>query len=269
MRILRDPAGGGGGGTPNPPTDWKSALPPELLANPVLASFKDPVELAKSWDSAQKLIGAKRIALPGEKATDQEREEFYKAIGRPESLDKYSDPTVKPIEGLTVDQEGLKKAREQFFKLGLTDSQQRGLMDFYLGGLNESHQKLAKDLDMSKASAESALREEWKDRFDANMGVVNSVIKHFGDETLADELKGQLGNNVGLIRLLHKFGVTLSEDKAIQHKFTLDPNSPAAAQAKIAELKGDKAFQEALNNPRDPGHKNAVELWVTIHRQLG
>ena len=256
--------------TPTPTVvDWKASLPPEFANNPVIATFKDPTELARSWDNAQKLIGAKRIALPGEKATDQERDEFFKAIGRPETVDKYTEGTVKPIEGMVVDKEGLTKAKETFFKLGLTDSQQKGIMDFYFGGVNQAHQTIDKTLTTNKVAAEESLHKEWGDQYEANLGVVKNVLHHFGSPELATDLEGQLGNNLGLVKMLHKFGTTLSEDKTLNQKFSVQTGSPAAAQARLAELRSDAAFQKALNDNVDPGHKQAVELWTQVHRQLG
>jgi hypothetical protein len=260
------PGGGGGGGTP---PDWKATLPDDIKSHASLATLKDVNDLAKGYVNAQQLIGAKRIALPGEKATDAEREEFYKAIGRPESLEKYTEGTVKPREGLTVDQAGLAKAKEQMFKLGLTDAQQKGIMDFYLTGLNESHGKLTGDLEASRVQAEEALRKEWGQSYEVNLGIAKNVLTHFGDEQTATELSGVLGNNPGLIKLLHKFGATLGEDQALSKKFSAEAGTPAAAQARIIELQKDTAFQKALNDNTDPGHKAAVELWTQVHRQLG
>ena len=269
FRQLYDPVAGGGGGTPPPPVDWKATLPDDLKAHASLATVKDVNDLAKGYVYAQQLIGAKRIALPGEKATDAEREEFFKAIGRPETLDKYTEGTVKPREGLAIDQAGLAKAKEQMFKLGLTDAQQKGIMDFYLSGLNESHEKLTGSIETSKVQAEEALRKDWGDRYDVNLGIAKNVLTHFADADVATELSGAIGNNPGLIRMLHKFGETLGEDKILSKKFAAESGTPAAAQARIMELHKDEAFQKALNDNTDPGHKNAVELWTQVHRQLG
>lgn len=269
IKQLLDPAAGGGAGGGGAPVDWKTGLPPELAANPVLTAFKDPIELAKSWDNAQKLIGTKRIALPGEKATDQERDEFYKALGRPETVDKYTDGTIKPDKDIVIDSESLTKAKAQFFKLGLTDAQQKGIMDFYLGGINESQKKLSTEMTASRATSEEALRKEWGDKYNANFGVIKNVLAHFGDEATATELQGHLGNNVGLVKLLYKFGTTLAEDKSLNNKFPIPVNTPAAAQQRILELRSDVTFQKALNDQTDPGHKQAVELWTQVHRQLG
>lgn len=270
--ILLDPNPPGGGGSPGSAAgtpDWKAALPEELRNNAVISTFKTPDDLVKSYISAQQLIGAKRIALPKPNATEQELNEFYQSIGRPEAIDKYSEGTVKPAEGLNIDKAGLAKAKETMFKLGLTDAQQKGLMDFYLSGLNENHSALTKETEQGRVNAENALRQEWGSKFDSNLSVVKNVIRHFGSDELAAELQTSLGNNVGLTKLLLKFGETLIEDKNVQKKFSIEVNTPAAARARIEELKSDVQFQKALNDRNDPGHNQAVELWSNVHRQLG
>ena len=256
--------------TPTPtPTDWRAGLPDDIKSHASLATVKDVNDLAKGYVNAQSLIGAKRIALPSDKATPEELNQFYAALGRPEAVDKYSEGAIKPAEGLTLDKESLGKAREQMFKLGLTDAQQKGIMDFYLGGLNEGHTKITQDMETGKANAENTLRQEWGTNYDTNLSVVKNVLRHFGNEDVMKELETSIGNSTGLTKMLHNFGKTLLEDKGPKGKFTVEVNTPAAAVQLLAELKSDPQFQKALNTNTDPGHKDAVELWMQVHRQLG
>ncbi len=256
--------------TPAPtPADWRSGLPDDIKSHASLATVKDVNDLAKGYVNAQSLIGAKRIALPSDKATPEELNQFYAALGRPEAVDKYSEGAITPVEGLTLDKESLGKAREQMFKLGLTDAQQKGIMDFYLGGLNEGHTKITQDIEAGKANAENTLRQEWGTSYDTNLSVVKNVLRHFGNEDVLKELETSIGNSTGLTKMLHNFGKTLLEDKGPKGKFTVEVNTPAAAVQRLAELKSDATFQKALNDTSDPGHKDAVELWTNVHRQLG
>jgi len=74
---------------PEPAADWKATLPEDIRSDPSLAPVKDVAAMAKMYINGQKLIGAKRIALPGEKATPDELKEFHRAIGVPESVEGY------------------------------------------------------------------------------------------------------------------------------------------------------------------------------------
>lgn len=278
-RLLLDPtAPPGGNGTPPPaappagpppPADWMTTLPPDMQANPALATFKGKGvdEVVKSYLNAQQLIGAKRIALPGEKATPEERAEFFKAIGRPESFDKYSEGAIKPAEGLVIDQAGLKTAREAFFNLGLTDDQQKGVMDFYFKGMNEATGKITQNANQQKEQADAQLHQEWGQNYDTNMNIVNATLSKFMTEEARQELQGPLGNNLGLIKMLHSMGKAMLEDHSPSGASKLEVGTAAAAQARITQLKTDTNFQTALNDPQHIGHKEAVALWMDVHRQ--
>lgn len=277
-RLLNlDASGGGGqagaiqpvtgGGTP-PPYNWRNDIPAEFKASPSLTTIKDVPDLIKGFVNAQSLIGMKRIALPPDNASEAQLSEFYTAIGRPDTVDKYSAASVKPAEGMTYDEAGLKEARNLFHSIGLTDKQQQKIMDFYVGGMNKAHVDMIKSLESGKHEAEGALRKEWGTSYDANLGLVKEVLRHYGDEAVAKELDTVIGNNVGLIRMLHKFGKTLSEDTSSKNRLQIREGTPAAAQQRISELKQDAAFMAALDDRRNPGHDAAVETWTAIHRQL-
>lgn len=261
-------AGGAGGGA-TARYNWRDHIPPEFKASPSLATIKDVPDLIKGFVNAQSLIGMKRIALPPENASEAQMAEFFAAIGRPETVDKYSAATVKPAEGMTFDENGLKEARTLFHSIGLTDKQQQKIMDFYISGMNKTHAAMAQSLEAGKHKAENTLRQEWGNSYNANLGLVQEVIRHYGDEALAQELSTAIGNNVGLTRMLLKFGKTLSEDSNPKNKLQIREGTPAAAQQRIAELKQDKEFMRALDDKKDPGHEAAVETWTAVHRQLG
>lgn len=254
---------------PNSAPDWRASLPEDLRGNASLATIKSVDDLARGYVNAQQLIGAKRIALPGQKATPEQLNEFYTAIGRPETIDKYSTGAVKPVEGVNLDAAGLGKAKEVFFKLGLTDAQQKGIMDFYVGGLNEQYTSADTAIKAETAKTENLLRQEWGSNYDANYGMVKQVLNNFANKEVAEELATHLGNNVGLVKMLHKIGSTMSEDTSLKTKFSIPSNTPEAALQQLNELRADANFQKSLNDRTDPGHDAAVELWTQVHRQLG
>lgn len=64
-------------------SNWRDTLPDELKMDASLLKFNDIPSLAKSYVNAQRLIGADKIALPGEHATDDEWSEVYDRLGRP------------------------------------------------------------------------------------------------------------------------------------------------------------------------------------------
>ena len=233
----------------------------------MFANITDVPTLAKGYKNAQQLVGAKRIALPGPNATETEKQEFYKAIGRPETFDKYSEPTVQLAAGLNIDKASVTKMRETMFSLGLSDTQQKGLMDAYFTGINDTSKQILQGAEASKATTMQALRQEWGQNFDANMGLVNSAIRKFATPEAVTELETGLGNNLGLVKMFHNMGKALSEDRTPGGGIPLTTGSPESAVFRIAELKQDKVFMDALSNNTNSGHKDAVALWAEIHKQ--
>lgn len=125
--------------------DIKSILGDELAENQNISKFLDsenPVqEMAKSLLEAQKMVGQKRIGVPDENSTDEQRAEFFKALGVPDDAEGYGfeKPEDMPEElynaehaakwaGILKENNIPKSAadalREEMFKEGLEMQQQ-------------------------------------------------------------------------------------------------------------------------------------------------
>lgn len=85
--------------------DWRKVLAGEDAETlKALERFATPADYHKSFTEAQKTIRSRQegvIKLPGEKATDEEKAAFQKALGIPEAPDKY-EIKAKPPEGLEI-----------------------------------------------------------------------------------------------------------------------------------------------------------------------
>ena len=70
------------------PESWRETLPDDLRDDPILARFNDVPAMAKALVSAQKMVGADKVAIPS--AGDAEAwGKVYDRLGRPESGDGY------------------------------------------------------------------------------------------------------------------------------------------------------------------------------------
>src|SRR5688572_11698033 len=212
MRILHDPNPGDGNG-------FLAQLPEDIRGEPSLATIKDVPTLAKGYVNAQKLIGAKRIALPGDNPTDQQLNEFFTAIGRPETHDKYDVPQFKfSDESLKLDEKAIDLTKQTFHKLGLTKKQAAGVLEHYMRYADEGWKSQRANTDANNSQAVGKLKEEWGDKFDTNLDIAKSVIRKFGDEggelvKFLDE--SGLGNHLPLVKMLHKLGSVIMEDKSL------------------------------------------------------
>lgn len=261
--LLEPDAGASAGGTAlesggaGAPADWRASLPDDVKNDPAIKDFKTPADWLKSYKSAQSMVGVDKIAKPKPDWKPEQWQAYEAAIGVPETPEKYPDAKVK-VEGLDIDPGSVLEAKKMFKTLRLTPEQAQGLLDYHAG-------MQGRELEASKIQGKQALdtlQAEWKDQFKLNMQVASAVVKQHGSPELAEYLeKSGLGNNVALIKLLHKFGTMTAEDVSKSGSTAAFLTGSEAAQNEINRLQRDPEFQKALNNAGHPGHKAAVDQW--------
>ena len=136
------------------PVDWKASLPEDVRADPSLTDIKDVDNLAKSYINGQKLIGKNRIALPDDKATDEEWSSFYSSIGRPEKSGAYQFGERPALpEGLEYDEAFESNFRDLSYKAGLSSAQAKAIYDGY-------HDYISKKSEL-EGKGQTAQTDEW------------------------------------------------------------------------------------------------------------
>lgn len=249
---------------------WRDTLPDDLKSNPTLATVPDVATLAKNHVNLQSMIGTKRLEQPNEKWDKTKYDEFYKAIGRPETPDKYSPVNVKLPDGFEIPKEEVSKALATFHEAGLTDAQAQKVLGLYFGGIAQGAEAETSRKAQEKAGAEAELRKEYGDKYDGKLSLLNAVLGRFGSAELVDWAeKSGAGNNAAFVRALVKVGETLMEDSstgglARGSAQNLDPRASAVNQ--IEQLKIDKNFMEALMVNTHSGHQAALNQWTMLHR---
>lgn len=248
--------------------NWKETLPEDLQNEPSLASIQDIASLAKSYVHAQKMVGADKIVLPGENPTEDELNEFYTKLGRPETADKYELTRPQNIpENFPLSEDLEKGFRESAHKVGLTSKQTNDIYNWFINTELETYNNMKRESDDAVAAAEKQLRTDWGTAYDKNVDQVERLINTFGTDELKTVLKDSgLNNNVHIIRFLGKITEQLSEDTLKgEAPAGFDIMTPAAAQEKIKELRLDKKFMEAYMSPKNPGHKEALEKMEKLY----
>lgn len=264
---LLNGGGAGGGGV-----DWRADLPEDIRADPSLATFKakDHKEalgvIAKSYIHAQKLVGVDKIAKPNDKWTPEQWKEYHRAIGVPETHDKYGVPEFKFADGLTLDKEKFTKYQQLFHKAGLTPAQAKILSEGYFSDVNTDFTQSREAQNLAIKQAEATLRQEFGDKYDAKLDIARSVVKKFGSDTLLQKLESSgLANDPEVVKLFAKLGEGMLEDSAGGSGDGLILQEATQAIQEINRLKGDKDFQAQLNTKNHPGHKAAVQKWLDLH----
>ena len=235
--------------------DWKESLPEDLKSDPSLLTVKDVPGLAKSYIHAQKMIGADKIALPGKNASEEEWDAVYNKLGKPEEAKTYEED----FGDLPIPEENVKNFKDAAHKLGLNQTQFKGLTTWYKDLIKTQVEDINVDADTKRAESEAALRKEFGKTYDAKLKSSQRVFQTYGDTKFLDvELKDgtKLGNHPTFIKLMSNIADTISEDKIATGEKGSEFFTPAEAKRKIAEL---TVTGSPYWNRKDPGHEDAVK----------
>jgi hypothetical protein len=235
--------------------DWKESLPEDLKHDPSLLTVKDVPGLAKSYIHAQKMIGADKIALPGKNASEEEWDAVYNRLGKPEEAKTYEED----FGDLPIPEENVKNFKDAAHKLGLNQTQFKGLTSWYKDLIKTQVEDINVDADTKRAESEAALRKEFGKTYDAKLKSSQRVFQTYGDTQFLDvELKDgtKLGDHPTFIKLMSNIADTISEDKIATGEKGSEFFTPAEAKRKITEL---TAPGTAYWNRKDAGHENAVK----------
>lgn len=237
--------------------NWQNALPEGLREKPWLKNFKSIDGLIQSYDNAQGLIGKKGIVPPAANATPEEKEQYYRALGKPEKPEAYKLDVPALPEGVYKEEYG-KNFQTFAHKANLSEDQAKAVWSQYWEwnkGQLENVQAAAQQRD---AEAVATLKREWGNAFTQQLDLANRVVKTFG---IADVLaqKG-LSNDPVIAKMLAQIGASMSEDKIINGNATMIPAN--------AKQEADKVMRsEAFMRPDHAEHDIAVRKYNDLMKQ--
>ena len=154
------------------PSTWKDSISQEFREDPNISKFTEIDALAKSYINATRMIGQDKVAVPNENSTDDQWQEVYGKLGRPESPDKYKLEANSDV--VPLDEGAIKSFAENAHKLGLNNKQAQGILEYYKNSMEGSAQQARIDTETAQANAEAELRKEWGGNYDANIKKVNA-----------------------------------------------------------------------------------------------
>lgn len=221
---------GGPTGTTDTPGPWVAQFSEDLKSNPAWTGMRTINDLGKSFLTMkeraaeadglkEKLNGA--IVKPGENATTEEMEAFYRSLGRPDKPTEYQFGDTQLPENLSSLRDYDDAFKTMFHQVGLNAAQanalHKGIIDMVLDQNNRNselsgqHQQRAID----------ALKNEWKDAYGANIELAVRGMRKAGELAgVSDELTkfmndSRLGDHPLLIKVFHAIGKAISEDTAL------------------------------------------------------
>lgn len=160
---------------------WTSQLPDELKNNSdvmkQLSKFGKIGELAKSYSELEGKIG-RSLVKPADDASDEEKNAFYKKLGRPDSADGYS-----------INDKESKAFRDLAWKNNLTDAQVKGIY----ASLKEVNDQLVNQqkqaLQAKVNETEAKLKAEYGNAYADKLKMLQRGIQTYGGAELGNKLK--------------------------------------------------------------------------------
>ena len=252
--------------TPQPTKSWKEAISEEFRNDPNIEKFTEIDALAKSYINATKMIGQDKVAVPNKNSTEDQWNEVYEKLGRPESADKYTlnvKSDVVPIEDTAI-----KQFAENAHKLGLNNKQAQGILEFYKTNMEGVAQQAKVDTETAQAQSTQELRQEWGREFDTNIKKAGAIAKaNMNPEILDMQLKDgmRLGDHPEIIKGFAKIAGMMSEDKIVSTE-SENVSSNTDVETEISDIMNNK--DGPYWNRSHPDHDKMVQQVYTLREML-
>lgn len=242
--------------------DWTTSLAPELKTLVTSKGYKTPADVVQAYSHAQRALGADKIPAPKDGVWDPIALE---KMGVPKDPTGYQLKRPEMPEGLTYDENFEKAALPVLHKMGIPPAAAQQLLDLYAGQAVQQHQALSAAREAQGAEALGALKTEWGQAFDQNVGAAARAAKHFGGQELVDALNSSgAGNDPHLIRAFAKIGKMMGEDPLKTGRTQGSMLTPAEARVEANKLMKSDAY---LTNKDPIAHKAAVEQVQLLMQQ--
>lgn len=217
--------------------EWRAQLSDDLKGNEAFTPFKTVSDFAKAHlETAGKVADLEgklgtALFVPGDNATDEERNTFFAKLGRPEKADDYTISEVN-VQGIADEKvreavkarttEDIAWFRGVAHKLGMSKGMAETLFAEYANRSAEYYAQIEGQRQKAMDDAMDALKKdpEWAgENFKANIVVVNKAMDAFGSPELKQLFDATgLGNNAAFVKFFYNVGKAMGEDKLVTGK---------------------------------------------------
>jgi|TARA_E500000178_G_scaffold351807_1_gene413763 hypothetical protein len=244
--------------------NFKEVIPEKYKDEKALANFTSMDDFVKSYLSAQRLVGANKVAIPNKMATDEDWEEVYSKLGRPSKPEDYKYSFSE--EDINPDQ--LKNFNETAHRIGLLPKQAERIIKFY----NEMNTQAEVDNQKLFEEKQTVAMTDLKKEFGPTYTKRLDQAKKLATETLGNEMLNntvlkdgtRLGDSVEVIKAFSMLADKLSEDEIIKGEGT-GYQTASDIEKEISELTEDGS---PYWNKTHPNHAKTVDRVFKLREQL-
>ena len=244
--------------------NFKELIPEKYKEEKALQNFTSIDDFVKSYLSAQRLVGANKVAIPNKMATDEDWEEVYSKLGRPAKPEDYKYSFSEE----EINQDQLKNFNETAHRIGLLPKQAERIIKFYNEMNTQQQVDQSKIFETKQAEAMTDLKKEFGPTYNKRL----DQAKKLATETLGTEMLNntilkdgsRLGDNVSVIKAFSMLADKLSEDEIIKGEGT-GYVTAKEIENEISELTEDGS---PYWNKTHPNHKKTVDQVFKLREQL-
>ena len=251
---------------PATPPSWKDSISEDFRNDPNIEKFTEIDALAKSYINATKMIGQDKLVIPTNNSTEDQWNEVYEKLGRPESADKYTLDINSEV--VSMDEGAVKSFAEQSHKLGLNNKQAQGILEFYKNNMEGTAQQSKIDTETAQTQAEQQLRQEWGRDFEGKVKQAGALAKaNIDPEVLDMQLQDgtRIGDHPEIIKGFAKIAGMMSEDKILSSE-SENTNTSKDIESEISAISNDK--NGPYWNKNHPDHDKTVQKVYTLREML-
>ena len=193
------------------PVHFLDGVDEQYRTNPTLQNFNDVNGLAKSYVHLRSKMGADTIVKPQQSWTDDQYNEFYTELGRPQSFEEYD------IQGATGD--GLDQYKQAAHAAGLSNRQAQAMAN-YLQTLTEDMSVQSEQvLESTNNETRAALEREYGQALKQKMQMADAVSSRYLSPEVFDSIEladgRSLGDHPDIIRMFVNIAQDIGEDLEI------------------------------------------------------
>ena len=245
---------------------WKEAISEEFRNDPNIEKFTEIDALAKSYINATQMIGKDKVAVPNKNSTEDQWNEVYDKLGRPESADKYTLNAKSEV--VPIDEQAIKQFAENAHQLGLNNKQAQGILEFYKNNMEGTAQQAKIDTETAQAQAEQQLRQEWGRDFESKVKQAGALAKANMDANVLDMTLSngtRLGDHPEVIKGFAKIASMMQEDKIVATE-SENVNTTKDLESEISAIMNDKSHPYHVKG--HPDHDKSVQQLLTLREML-
>ena len=244
--------------------NFKDVIPEKYKDEKALSNFTSMDDFVKSYLSAQRLVGANKVAIPNKMATDEDWEEVYSKLGRPAKPEDYKYSFSEE----EINQDQLKNFNETAHRIGLLPKQAERIIKFYNEMNTQAEVDNQKMFEVKQTEAMADLKKEFGPTYTKRLDQAKKLaVETLGNDMLNNTILKdgtRLGDSVEVIKAFSMLADKLSEDEIIKGEGT-GYQTASEIEKEISELTEDGSPYWQKTHPN---HAKTVDRVFKLREQL-